>query len=203
MQAAPATGRVTSITDCSSVASRIFGDGSRTQSQPRCRNLASIRGKRPRRWHWDNYWRLFSVIEAALPRELLEREVELISRRANEVVWSDAVHAKVHATDGFIDVNAAPEQSVFPFDARKTCAHSVETGFSFIHVVNRTIPRMNIIQRRDSGWVNWGTNGENEYPELPSGATIRAAYGQFDDWEAEANKMETPLAVAVGPLEWR
>jgi hypothetical protein len=49
--------------------------------------------------------------------------------------------------------------------------------------------------------VNWGTNGENEYPELPSGSTIWSAYGAFADWEAEADKMEAPLAVAIEPVE--
>ena len=89
----------------------------------------------------------------------------------------------------------------YPLDARKTCEHGAASGFSFVRYVNRTIPRMNIIQRRESGWVNWGTNGENEYPELPSGSTIWSAYGAFADWEAEADKMEAPLAVALGPVE--
>ncbi|AHN26006.1 hypothetical protein GAPWK_1431 [Gilliamella apicola] len=29
-----------------------------------------------------------------------------------------------------------------------------------------------IVQRKDSGWMNCGTNGENEYPEFPTGSTI-------------------------------
>jgi len=48
-----------------------------------------------------------------------------------------------------------------------------------------------IVQRPQSGWVNWGTNGENECPELPVGATIRTAYGAFTcNWLKIADQME-------------
>lgn len=155
----------------------------------------------PAGWHWDNYWRLFCVIEGALPRDVLQREVESIWRSANEIVWSDKDHNHMRFTHDFIDVSRMPQQSIFPLDAQKTCEFGPESGFSFVRYVNRTVPRMQIVQRRDSGWVNWGTNGENEYPELPSGSTIWSAYGRFADWEAEADRMETPLAVTVRPVE--
>jgi len=154
-------------------------------------------------WHWDNYWRLFCVIEKALPNDVLIEEAESIRRAANRVVWSDPGHTKLHFTNDHIDVSEKPQQSIFPLNARKTCEFSPETGFSFVRYVNRVVPRMNIIQRRSSGWVNWGTNGENEYPELSSGSTIWSAYGRFDDWELEADRMQTPVAISIGPVMQR
>jgi hypothetical protein len=98
-------------------------------------------------------------------------------------------------------VNREPQQTIFPLGARKTCEYSPATGYAFVRYVNAVVPRMQIVQRYDSGWVNWGTNGENEFPELPSGSSICSAYGAFGDWEAEADKMEHPLAVSIGPVE--
>jgi hypothetical protein len=155
----------------------------------------------PSTWHWDNYWRLFCAAEQALPPEVLEAEVERIWRSANETVWSDRDHTHVHHTDDAVDVNKVPQQTIFALNAQKTCEYSPRTGYAFVRYMNHASPRMQIVQRYDSGWVNWGTNGENEYPELPSGSTIWAAYDRFDDWEAVADRMETPLAVSERPLE--
>ena len=157
----------------------------------------------PSTWHWDNYWRLFCVIEDALPRDILTAQLKSIVETANRIVWSDPAHTFVHYSGDFIEVNAMPDQTIFPTDARKTCAYSPETGYSFLYCVNSTIPRMQIVQRQDSGWVNWGTNGENEYPELLSGSTIWSAYGRFDDWEAEVDKIENGLAYRLGDVEHR
>jgi hypothetical protein len=50
-----------------------------------------------------------------------------------------------------------------------------------------------ILQRREPGWVNRGTNGENECPELPTGTTIRTAYGPYAAaWREVAERLETP-----------
>lgn len=157
----------------------------------------------PSTWHWDNYWRLFCVLEDALPREILTRQLESIVETANRVVWSDRAHTFLHYSEDFVEVDAAPDQTIFPTDARKTCAYSPATGYSFLYCVNSTIPRMQIVQRQDSGWVNWGTNGENEYPELLSGSTIWSAYGRFDDWEAEVDRIESGLACRMGAVERR
>jgi hypothetical protein len=46
--------------------------------------------------------------------------------------------------------------------------------------------------------VNWGSNGENECPELPVGVEIKTAYGPFaGEWEAIALQLETPLELVV------
>ncbi|MEP0325224.1 hypothetical protein [Bauldia litoralis] len=163
--------------------------------------LGINRNEDPASWHWDNYWRMFCVIEGALPKEVLGEEVERIWRSANEIVWSDRDHNLMKFTDDAVDVNREPQQTIFPLNAQKTCEFSPPTGYAFVRYVNRVIPRMQIVQRYDSGWVNWGTNGENEYPELPTGSTIWSAYGAFADWRREADCMEQPLAVAVHALE--
>ena len=55
-----------------------------------------------------------------------------------------------------------------------------------------------IVQRRQSGWVNWGSNGENECPELPVGVDIKTAYGSFSDtWQAVADQLETAPSAVV------
>jgi len=110
----------------------------------------------PATWHWDNYWRLFCVIERVLERPVLEREVENIWRQANRVVWGDREHNRMKYTRDFVDVSREPQQTIFPLDARKTFEFSPITGYSFVRYVNRTVPRMQIVQRQDSGWVNWG-----------------------------------------------
>ena len=155
----------------------------------------------PSAWHWDNYWRLFCVIEGALERDVLKDEVEGIWRHAHEVVWSDREHNRLKYSSDLVDVSREPQQTIFPLDARKTVEYSPLSGFSFVRYVNRTVPRMQIVQRLDSGWVNWGTNGENEYPEMPSGSTIWSAYARFDDAEREAARMETPVVAAPGVIE--
>jgi hypothetical protein len=155
----------------------------------------------PASWHWDNYWRLFCVMEGALQRTVLEREVDAIWHKANQVVWSDVEHNRVRYTRDFIDVSREPEQTIFALNARKTCEYSPATGYAFVRHVSQPVPCMQIVQRRESGWVNWGTNGENEYPEMPSGSTICSAYGRFDDWEAGAAAMDTPLGAGAGVVE--
>ena len=164
-------------------------------------NLGIDPSEDPSQWSWEHCWRLFCVMEELLPESVLREETERIWKSANEIVWSDTQHTLMKFTEAFVDVNREPTQTIFPLNARKTCEYSPVTGYSFVRYVNRTIPRMQIVQRYVSGWVNCGTDGENEYPEMPSGATIWSTYGQFPDWEGEAEKMEDPIAVAVQPLE--
>jgi hypothetical protein len=157
----------------------------------------------PSSWHWDKFWRLFCVIEKALPETTLREELSKIVESANEIVWNNQEHTIIHYTNDYIKVNAEPDQTIFPLNAQKTCAYSPATDYSFIHYVNTVIPRMQIVQRKSSGWVNWGTNGENEYPELLSGSTIWSAYGRFCNWEEEVDKVEMPLAYSIGSIEKR
>ena len=68
-----------------------------------------------------------------------------------------------------VDVNSVPEQTIFPLAANKTAEINPESGYSMVWYTSNIVGRYQIVQRKDSGWVNWGTNGENEYPELPTG----------------------------------
>ena len=50
--------------------------------------------------------------------------------------------------------------------------------------------------------MNWGSNGENECPELPVGVDIKTACGIFaDNWMQVADSLETPPQVAVSQEE--
>ena len=74
--------------------------------------------------------------------------------------------------------------------ANKTAELNEDTGYAMVWYTSNVVSRYQIVQRNDSGWVNWGTNGENEHPELPTGSTIYSAYGKFDNWETQADTME-------------
>lgn len=77
------------------------------------------------------------------------------------------------------------ESDLFPGDsAAPACLGSTRTSASS--------EAFQIVQRRQSGWVNWGTSGENECPELPVGVQIKTAYGMFSDgWQHVADQLET------------
>ena len=76
-----------------------------------------------------------------------------------------------------------------------------ESGYSMVWYTSYIVGCYQIVQRKDSGWMNWGTNGENEYPEFPTGSTIYTAYGQFDDWQKQADSMEKNIDVKQGIIE--
>ena len=97
----------------------------------------------------------------------------------------------------FVDVNAEPQQTIFAINTNKSCETNSSNNYSFVRYVNNNIGRLQIVQRKASGWVNWGTNGENEFPELPSGSTIYSAYGEFNDWKNEVIKMEEPISYKI------
>ena len=131
---------------------------------------------------WDFFWRLFCVKEGILSDEEIKSHVKTILRKAHHVVHNSSRNKEVlFAKD--VDVNSVPEQTIFPLAANKTAEINPESGYAMVWYTSNIVGRYQIVQRKDSGWVNWGTNGENEYPELPTGSTIYTAYGQFDDWQ--------------------
>ncbi|MCT6885367.1 MAG: hypothetical protein M3Z47_05305 [Gilliamella apis] len=149
---------------------------------------------------WDFFWRLFCVKEGILSDEEIKSHVKTILRKAHHVVHNSARNKEVlFAKD--VDVNSVPEQTIFPLAANKTAEINPESGYAMVWYTSNIVGRYQIVQRKDSGWVNWGTNGENEYPELPSGSTIYTAYGQFDDWQKQADSMEKNIDVKQGLIE--
>ncbi len=149
---------------------------------------------------WDFFWRLFCVKEGILSDEEIKAHVKTILRKAHHVVHnSDRNKAVLFAKE--VDVNSVPEQTIFPLAANKTAEINRESGYAMVWYTSNIVGRYQIVQRKDSGWVNWGTNGENEYPELPTGSTIYTAYGQFDDWQKQADSMEKNIDVKQGLIE--
>ena len=76
-------------------------------------------------------------------------------------------------TDQPVNVSEVPHQTVFAGPASKTVEFHSELGRAMVWWTSEASGAFQIVQRRQSGWVNWGTNGENECPELPVGVTIR------------------------------
>ena len=73
-----------------------------------------------------------------------------------------------------------------------------ELGRAMVWWTSQPSGQFQIVQRRQSGWVNWGTNGENECPELPVGVLIKTAYGQYaSTWENVADQLEAPPQVTI------
>ena len=149
---------------------------------------------------WDFFWRLFCVKEGILSDEEIKAHVKTILRKAHHVVHNSERNKEVLFAKE-VDVNSVPEQTIFPLAANKTAEINPESGYSMVWYTSNIVGRYQIVQRKDSGWVNWGTNGENEYPELPTGSTIYTAYGQFDDWQKQADSMEKNIDVKQGLIE--
>ncbi|GAB2552918.1 hypothetical protein [Gracilibacillus alcaliphilus] len=150
---------------------------------------------------WDYFWRLFCIKEGILSAEEIEEHVDHIIPEAHrQVHQSDRNNDVLYSAEG-VDVNATPQQTIFPMSANKTAEINKETGYAMVWYTSEVVSRYQIVQRKDSGWVNWGTNGENEYPELPTGSTIYTAYGQFEDWEQQADTMEKNIDSKQGMVE--
>jgi hypothetical protein len=146
--------------------------------------------------HWDLYWRLFCVVEGALGEDEIRERLARVRSAAhvlaagNERPWQLA--------DAPVDVSAVPDATVFAGPAAKTAEYHSTLGRAIVWWTSAPSGAFQIVQRRESGWVNWGTNGENECPELPVGVDIKTAYGAFaDDWRRVADQLEQPPVVVV------
>ncbi len=148
---------------------------------------------------WDFFWRLFCVKEGILTDdEILEHVDEIVEEAHNAVHNSERYYNVQRAKE--VDVNSVPEQTIFALTANKTAEFNDQTGYCMVWYTSHPVARYQIVQRKESGWVNWGTNGENEFPELPIGTTIYTAYGRFSDWEKVADAMEKNIEVKQGML---
>jgi hypothetical protein len=147
--------------------------------------------------HWDLYWRLFCVWEQALSTEELSQRLDAV--RAEAHVLADLTDRRWILADEPVDVSAHPHETIFPGPADKTAELSTTRGQAMVWWTSAPSGAFQIVQRPQSGWVNWGTNGENECPELPVGTTIRTAYGPFvDSWETIAEQLANePVATVV------
>ncbi|OLP62695.1 hypothetical protein BJF93_20595 [Xaviernesmea oryzae] len=147
--------------------------------------------------HWDLYWRLFCAWEKVLGED--EIRARLARVRAASRIKADLPDQRPWVlTDEPVDVSAVPHETIFPGPASKTVEYHEASGRAMVWWTSAPSGAFQIVQRRQSGWVNWGSNGENECPELPVGVDIKTAYGQFKDrWQEIADQMETPPRVVV------
>jgi hypothetical protein len=142
--------------------------------------------------NWDYFWRLFCVEDDILSHEAILDHVDDIVEQAHREVHHSDRKTAVQVED-LVTVPEREDQTIFPMNADKTVELNPKTGYGMVWYTSEPVARYQIVQRPASGWVNWGTNGENEYPELPIGTTIYSGYDQFDDWEEAARKMEYRL----------
>ncbi|PXY27368.1 hypothetical protein [Prauserella muralis] len=148
--------------------------------------------------HWDLYWRLFCVWESALDETEIRKRLDRV--RAAAHVRADLRDRWWLRADGPIDVSAAPGETVFPGPAAKTAEFRSDSRRCMVWWTSLPSGAFQIVQRPRSGWVNWGTNGENECPELPVGVEIKTAYGMFaDTWREVADQLESPPEVRILP----
>lgn len=146
--------------------------------------------------HWDLYWRLFSSWEQALPKEEIRERLSRVRIAAH--VASDLPDRMWTIASEAVDVQQAEHETIFPGAAQKTVEYHSKDGRAMIWWTSKPAGQFQIVQRRQSGWVNWGSNGENECPELPVGVLIKTAYGQFaESWRLVADQLETPVSITV------
>lgn len=146
--------------------------------------------------HWDLYWRLFCKWEGVLSDEEITERLARV--RAESHVKADLPERLWQLAEEPVDVSAVPHETIFPGPADKTVEFHSESGRAMIWWTSKPSGAFQIVQRRQSGWVNWGSNGENECPELPVGVEIKTAYGPFaSEWESIATQLETQLEVLV------
>lgn len=146
--------------------------------------------------HWDLYWRMFCRWENVLEEAEIRERLSLVRARAH--LRADLTEREWILTESPVDVSAAPDETIFPGSASKTVEYDSASGRAMIWWTSQPSGAFQIVQRRQSGWVNWGSNGENECPELPVGVDIKTACGIFaDSWMHIANQLETPPLVSV------
>jgi len=140
--------------------------------------------------HWDLYWRLFCSWEGALAEPEIRERLGRV--RAASHVLADLPGRRWQLDTDPVDVSAVEHQTVFAGPADKTVEFHSETGRAMVWWTSAPSGAFQIVQRPQSGWVNWGTNGENECPELPVGVVVKTAYGQLADrWAEVADQLET------------
>ncbi|WP_345044878.1 hypothetical protein [Georgenia daeguensis] len=146
--------------------------------------------------HWDLYWRLFCAWERVLDEDEIRDRLARV--RAASHVRADLPERPWVITDAPVDVSAASDETIFPGAASKTVEFHSRTGRAMVWWTGQPSGAFQIVQRRQSGWVNWGSNGENECPELPVGTPIKTAYGHFvPTWRHVADQLEQPPTVTV------
>lgn len=146
--------------------------------------------------HWDLYWRMFCSWEGVLGDNEIRERLARVRERSH--VLADLSSRPWQISQAPVDVSAMAHETIFSGAADKTVEFHTASGRAMIWWTSQPSGAFQIVQRKPSGWVNWGSNGENECPELPVGVDIKTAYGPFAEcWKAVAEQLEQPPHVAV------
>ncbi len=161
-------------------------------STPRLKEFAEIYSSNLDEVSPNWYWKIFDPIEKVIDEKTRSIYLDKARKQAAEAVWKAVIHDGLKTTK-MVDVTKEPQFSAFVRWVDKSFMKNFNNGLSVIWYTDQPIRRLQIVANPKSGWINWGTNGEKEYPELPSGTTIKLSYGRFNNWIEEAKKMESPL----------
>jgi hypothetical protein len=141
---------------------------------------------------------LFSAWEQVLKPDELRRRLASVRSRAHRAAHDPTRRWEVELSPAGVDVSAAADATIFAGPSTKTAEFDPVFGRAMIWSTSAASDRFQIVQRRESGWGNWGTNAENERPTLPVVTIIRTAYGPFaDSWMQVADQLGTPLVANV------
>ncbi|MCG5480947.1 hypothetical protein [Sinorhizobium alkalisoli] len=146
--------------------------------------------------HWDLYWRMFCTWEGVLSDDEIRERLGRV--RAESHMKADLTSRVWEISSEPVNVSAMPHETIFQGAANKTAELHEASGRAMVWWTSEPSGAFQIVQRKQSGWVNWGSNGENECPELPVGVDIKTAYGTFaENWKVVADQLEQPPHVAV------
>lgn len=146
--------------------------------------------------HWDLYWRLFCAWEGALDEQEIRERLGRV--RAAAHVRADLPERPWVIAQQPVDVSAVPDETVFGGAASKTAEFHSRQGRTLVWWTSAPSGAFQIVQRRQSGWVNWGSNGENECPELPVGVDIKTGWAPSPRrWEHLADQLEAAPTVEI------
>ena len=147
---------------------------------------------------WDYFWQIFGKGIGYLDDDSIRAYSREILKKSHYVThMQDNRRGDIKHAD-MVDVSSVVDQTIFPLMTTKTMHFSTKTGYGMIWFTSNPSARLQIVQKPSSGWINWGSNGENEYPALPVGSFIYNAYGKWGNWENEADKMEMRIEFLQG-----
>lgn len=142
--------------------------------------------------HWDLYWKLFCAHEDYLPVDSLASRLASLRSKAHRL--ADLPSRAWVLSSQAVNVSVVDDETIFAGPALRTAEYERASGRCMVWVTSQPSDAFQIVQRPQSGWVNWGTNAENECPGLPTGTDIKCAFGDFgEDWRDRA------AALAVSP----
>ena len=146
--------------------------------------------------HWDLYWKLFCAHEDYLPVDSLTSRLASLRSKAHRL--ADLPSRAWVLSSQAVNVSAVDDETIFAGPARRTAEYDRASGRCMVWVTSQPSDAFQIVQRPQSGWVNWGTNAENECPGLPTGTDIKCAFGDFgEDWRDRAAALAASPSASV------